>query len=174
MPCNRCPRQCNRNRNRCGDARRPDKTDPASRVGRTVRNSLRQAFSLVELIVVMVIIGMLAGLVAVQTRSYLVASKQNAARAEIATISQALESYYADQGPYPTTEEGLDVLVDGTPTFGQFLNKIPLDPWKRPYEYLSPGQETAFEIVCFGEDGEEGGTGADLDISSEALDGRPS
>ena len=119
----------------------------------------------------MVILSMLAGLVAVQTRSYLIASKQNAARAEIATISQALESYYADQGRYPTTDEGLAVLVEGTATFGKFLNKIPRDPWKRPYEYLAPGRTAPYEIVSFGEDGEEGGEGPNLDISSENLSG---
>lgn len=132
----------------------------------------RRGFSLVELIVVMVIIGMLAGLVAVRTRSYLVASKQNAVRAEISTIMGALESFYADQGRFPTTDEGLTILSKGTDSFPDgFINKVPKDPWKRGYEYVSPGQNGPYEILCLGEDGEEGGEGANRDISSEDLEG---
>lgn len=131
----------------------------------------RTAFSLVELIVVMVIIGLLSSLVAVQTRSYLIASKQNAARAEIATIVSALESFYADQSRYPSNEEGLAALAAGTSSFPDgFLKKIPVDPWGNDYEYVSPAAAGPFEIVCLGGDGREGGEGGDADISSEALD----
>ncbi|MEM8912350.1 MAG: type II secretion system major pseudopilin GspG [Planctomycetota bacterium] len=131
----------------------------------------RTAFSLVELIVVMVIIGLLSSLVAVQTRSYLVASKQNAARAEIATIVSALESFYADQSRYPSSDEGMEVLTSGTNRFPDgFLKKLPNDPWGNPYEYISPAPSGPFEIVSLGADGREGGQGGDADISSEALD----
>jgi general secretion pathway protein G len=132
----------------------------------------RRGFSLVELIVVMVIIGMLASLVAMRTRSYLIAGKQNAVKAEIANITKALESFYADQGRYPTSDEGLEILTQGTPTFPDgFLTKLPKDPWKNPYEFISPGRDSPYEVICLGEDGEEGGEGADRDISSENLDG---
>ena len=135
------------------------------------RMLLRNAFSLVELIVVMVIIGMLAGLVAVRTRSYLIASKQNVAKAEIANMVKALETFYADQGRYPSNDESLDVLTEGTSSFPDgFLPKIASDPWNRPYEYISPGTDSAYEIICLGADGKEGGEGADRDISSERLD----
>ena len=128
-------------------------------------------FSLVELIVVMVIIGMLAGLVAVRTRSYLIASKQNVAKAEIANMVKALESFYADQGRYPTNDEGLAILTEGTNSFVDgFLPKIAKDPWDREYEYVSPGSDSAFEVLCLGADGKEGGEGADRDISSEQLE----
>lgn len=144
---------------------------PYGSAHRPTRTS-RAGFSLVELIVVMVIIGMLAGLVAVRTRSYLTASKQNAVRAEISTMMQALESFYADQGRYPTSDEGLQVLVEGTDSFPDgFINKVPSDPWKRPYEYVSPGRDAPYEILCLGEDGEEGGEGANRDISSETVGG---
>ncbi len=134
-------------------------------------NHSRAAFSLVELIVVMVIIGMLAGLVAVRTRSYLIASKQNIAKAEIANMVKALESFYADQGRYPSNDEGLEILVDGTSSFPDgFLPKIAKDPWDRLYEYVSPGRESVYEVMCLGADGKEGGEGADRDISSESLD----
>lgn len=129
-------------------------------------------FSLVELIVVMVILGMLAGLVAVRTRGYLISSKQNAAKAEIANIVKALETFYADQGRYPTTEEGLEVLVEGTESWpGGFLNKVPVDPWKQPYEYVSPGTDAPYEVLCLGADHREGGDGEDRDITSESLEG---
>ncbi len=134
---------------------------------------MRKAFSLVELIVVMVIIGLLSSLVAVQTRSYLIASKQNAARAEIATIVNALETFYADQSRYPTNEEGIEILTSGTASFPDgFLKKTPPDPWGHAYEYVSPATSSPFEVVCLGADGREGGEGADTDISSENLDGK--
>jgi general secretion pathway protein G len=119
----------------------------------------------------MVIIGMLASLVAIRTRSYLIASKQNAARAELANIVKALETFYADQGRYPSSEEGIAVLATGTPSFPDgFLDRVPTDPWKRPYEYVSPGRDGPYEVLCLGADGQEGGEGADRDISSENLD----
>jgi general secretion pathway protein G len=134
----------------------------------------RRAFSLVELMVVMIIIGLLSSLVAVQTRSYLIASKQNAARAEIATMVSALESFYADQSRYPTNDEGIEILTQGTKSFPDgFLKKLPLDPWRNPYEYVSPGANSPFEIVCLGADGREGGEGGDADITSETLDAKP-
>ncbi len=131
----------------------------------------RGGFSLVELIVVMVIIGLLASLVAVRTRSYLIASKQNAARAEIATIVKAIETFYADQARYPTNEEGIAILTVPTDAFPDgFLTKVPDDPWKHPYEYVSPGAMGPYEVVCLGGDGREGGEGGDKDITSDDLD----
>ena len=143
-----------------------------SRFVRLSRSRTHAAFSLVELIVVMVILGMLAGLVAVRTRGYLIASKQNAARAEIANIVKAIETFYSDQGRYPTTDEGLNVLADGTDTWPDgFLNKVPLDPWKNSYEYVSPGSTEPYEVICLGADGREGGEGENQDITSELLGG---
>lgn len=131
----------------------------------------RRAFSLVELIVVMVILGMLAGLVAVRTRGYLVSSKQNAAKAEIANIVKAIETFYADQGRYPTTDEGLAILVEGTDTWPDgFLNKLPRDPWKNPYEYFSPGTDGPYEVVSLGADGREGGDDENRDFTSDSLE----
>ena len=133
----------------------------------------RAAFSLVELMVVIIIIGLLSTLVAVQTRSYLIASKQNAARAEIATVVSALETFYADQSRYPTNDEGIEILTIGTRSFPDgFLKKMPTDPWGRPYEYVSPGANSPFDVFCLGGDGREGGDGGDADISSEALNAK--
>ena len=133
------------------------------------RGSVARAFSLVELIVVMVILGMLAGLVAVRTRGYLISSKQNAAKAEIANLVKAVETFYADQGRYPTTDEGLQSLVDGTDAWPDgFIDRLPADPWGNPYEYFSPGgdERSRYEIVSLGADGREGGDGEDADHSS--------
>ena len=147
------------------DARRHD---PAKRPPKAP--SRPGAFSLVELIVVMVILGMLSGLVAVQTRGYLVSSKQNAAKAEIATIVSAIDTFYADRARYPSVEEGLEVLAEPTPNFPDgFLKRVPRDPWGNRYELYVPGNETAFEVVCFGGDGREGGRDGDRDITSETL-----
>lgn len=137
------------------------------------RNTKRRnaGFSLVELMVVMVIIGLLAGLVVFRTRSYLIASKQNAAKAEIARIVQALDTFYATADRYPTSDEGLEVLA--TPSAAMtdgILNKVPVDPWKHPYQYNSPGRNGPYEVICLGADGREGGEGADRDITNEDVE----
>ena len=135
------------------------------------RRLRRRAFSLVELIVVMVIIGLLASIVVFKTRSFLIVSKQNAARGEISRIVQALETFYSVHGRYPTNEEGLEILAQPSDEFPDgLLNKVPIDPWKRPYVYNNPGRKSAFEVICLGADGREGGTGADQDITSDDIE----
>ena len=131
----------------------------------------RIGFSLVELMVVMVIMGMLVGLAAVRYRSYLISSKQYTAKTQIATIVKAIETFYAQEGRYPTTDEGIQILADGTAAWPDgYLDKVPVDPWKRPYEYISPGSTEPYEVVSLGADGREGGEGENRDISSESLD----
>ena len=134
------------------------------------RSARKHGFSLVELIVVMVILGMLASLVAVQTRGFLIRSKQNAAKAEIANLATAVETFYADRGRYPTTDEGLEVLTQPTDTWPDaFIKRLPKDPWKNDYEYFSPGSSGPYEIVSLGGDGREGGEGEARDFSSDDL-----
>lgn len=133
------------------------------------RNSRRKGFSLVELMVVMVILGMLAGLVAVKTRGFLITGKQGTAKTQISSFVQAIESFYALEGRYPTTDEGLEILREPNKTGEPYLPKIPSDPWNKPYEYVSPGSQSAYEIVSLGADGREGGEGENTDISSETL-----
>ena len=135
------------------------------------QNRSTRAFSLVELIVVMVILGMLAGLVAVRTRGFLINAKQNAAKTEIANVVKALETFYSTESRYPTTDESLQILVDGTEAWPDgLLNKLPIDPWKNPYEYLSPGSNGPYEVLSLGADGREGGDGENRDFSSEMTD----
>src|SRR5688572_33234548 len=129
------------------------------------RSKPRRGFSLVEVLVVMVIIGILASLVVFRTRSYLIVSKQNAAKVEIARLVQALESFYSVHDRYPTNEEGIEILATNSDEFPDgILNKVPDDPWRHPYQYNSPGEKSPFEVICLGADGREGGEGADRDI----------
>lgn len=118
----------------------------------------QEGFSLVEVMVVLVIIGLLAGLVTINVRGHLVRAKQNAARAEIATICEALESFYALHDRYPTNEEGLLALTERSDRMTEpLLNTVPMDPWRRPYQYNQPGREGAYEVISLGADGREGG-----------------
>ncbi len=130
----------------------------------------RRGFSLVELMIVVVIIGLLAGTVTLYVPAYLTQAKQSAARHEIATIVQALETFYATYGRYPTNDEGLAVLTQPTEKIAEpLLQGLPTDPWGKPYQYNCPGKTKPYEVICYGADGREGGEGADADISSDNL-----
>lgn len=132
--------------------------------------SRRAGFTLVELMVVIVIIGLLAGVVTISVRSYYIRSRQNIAKLEIAKICQALDTYYGQFDRYPTSEQGINALVEKSKAFPDgLLNKLPVDPWGHPYEYHIPGRTSAYEILSYGADHREGGTGADTDISSADL-----
>lgn len=130
----------------------------------------RRAFTLVELMVVIVIIGLLSGMVTLSVRSYLIAGKQSVAKMEISKISQALDTYYTQFDRYPSNEQGIGALVEKSKKFPEgILNKIPVDPWGNPYQYNYPGQNGAFDLISFGADFRPGGEGADSDILSSNL-----
>ncbi|MEM9828050.1 MAG: type II secretion system major pseudopilin GspG [Planctomycetota bacterium] len=132
--------------------------------------SKRSAFSLVELIVVMVILGLLAGLVVVQTRGYLIRSRQKIAETEIATLVSALETFYANENRYPSSDEGLEVLAQPSENYPEpYIRKLTKDPWGNAYEYFSPGSSGPYEVICLGADGREGGDGENRDFSSGTL-----
>lgn len=125
------------------------------------------AFTLVELMVVVVILGILATIVTVSVNDYLVKGKQTAAKAEIARISEALNLFYLDHDRYPDNDEGLAALKQTTPQHPQgILQGDLLDPWGRPYVYVYPGVHGVFDLLSLGADGQEGGTGADTDVVS--------
>jgi general secretion pathway protein G len=127
-------------------------------------------FSLIEFTVVLALMGLLAGIITLSVRPLMVRGKQNAARAEIATISQALDVFYSVYGRYPTNDEGLAVLSAKTDKAPDgFLKEAPIDPWGHPYQYNCPGRINAYEVISFGADGKEGGEGTDADISSDDL-----
>jgi general secretion pathway protein G len=127
-------------------------------------------FSLVEIMVVLVIIGLLAGVVTLNVRHFMIKGKQSTAKMEISTICSALETFYSTYGRYPTNEEGLDVLSQKSDKLPEpLLRQMPIDPWNRRYQYNCPGQSEPYEVICLGADGREGGDGADADIVSWKL-----
>lgn len=126
-----------------------------------------RGFTLVELMVVIVLIGLLAGATTIATRNYLISGKQAVAKMEISNICQAVDTFYAAYDRYPTNDEGIDVLTRPSKKFSEgLLSKLPRDPWGRPYEYLQPGHNALYEVICYGADGREGGEGSDQDQSS--------
>lgn len=132
----------------------------------------QEGFSLLEVMVVLVIIGLIAGLVTVNVRSRMIVAKQNAAKAEIATLADALDTYYTIEGRYPSNDEGLDALAESTEQLSEpLIESIPRDPWNNTYEYIYPGREHAYELISLGADGVEGGDGADADIVNWELRG---
>ncbi len=130
----------------------------------------RRGFSLMEIMIVIVIIGLLAGVVTVNVRSYLIKAKQSTVRQEIATIVNAMETFYSTYDRYPTNEEGVVILTQSTQKLPEpLLSGEPLDPWSRPYQYNTPGADNPYEVICYGADGREGGEGVNMDISSSNL-----
>ena len=129
-------------------------------------------FTLLELLVVIVIIGLLAAYVGPKYFSQLGKSEVTIARAQIGALEKALDTYRLDVGRYPTTEEGLAALLaapaSGAAKWnGPYLKKaVPPDPWGHPFQYRSPGSKGELEIVSLGHDGQPGGSGQDADISN--------
>ena len=131
----------------------------------------QRGFTLLELLVVIVIIGLLAGFVAPKYFGQVGKSKTKVAAAQIHLFGEALDHYRLDTGHYPTTEQGLSVLVtrpENEPRWnGPYLPKaIPNDPWDRPYLYKQPGEHSEMDIVSLGRDGQPGGTGEDADVTN--------
>ncbi|MEZ6192080.1 MAG: type II secretion system major pseudopilin GspG [Phycisphaerales bacterium] len=128
-----------------------------------------KGFSLIEILAVLVLIGIAAGLVAVNVRPLMSKGKQNAARSDISTIVSALEAYYMAVGEYPSNDQGLEALRQQNEHFDEpLLTKGLTDPWGRPYQYNQPGsRDQPYEVFSFGADGRDGGEGADVDIRSD-------
>jgi len=138
-------------------------------------NAIRQrrpdGFTLLELLIVVVIIGLLAAYVGPKYFTQLGKSERTIARAQIEALEKALDTYRLDVGRYPTTEEGLVALVTrpgGSSQWnGPYLKKdVPLDPWGHAYQYRSPGASTDIELKSFGKDGQPGGAGDNADITN--------
>jgi len=130
---------------------------------------LHAGFTLLELLVVIVIIGLLAGYVAPRYFAQEGKSKIQIARAQIDSFEKALDQYRLDTGHYPTTEQGLAALnarPNNEPKWaGPYLRKaVPNDPWDRAYIYRAPGEKNEFDLTSLGKDGQPGGTGEDADI----------
>lgn len=140
---------------------------------RFARNRQR-GFTLVEIMVVVVIIGILGALVVPKLLGRTGESRVTAARTDIKTLKSALQLYKLDNQRYPTTEQGLQALVQ-KPTSGPaangwkeggYIERLPKDPWGNAYQYLSPGLHGDIDIFSLGADGQPGGTGEDADVGS--------
>src|ERR1700682_4020751 len=133
----------------------------------------QQGFTLVEMLVVIAIIGLIMGLIGPRVLNYLSESKVKAAKIQLQSFGSALDLFYLDAGRFPSTAEGLAALVRRTPGIaawnGPYLKggNVPNDPWSNPYIYRSPGERGAYDIMSYGSDGQEGGTGTAVDISTE-------
>lgn len=133
-----------------------------------------RGFTLIEILVVIVILGVLAALIVPNIMQRPDDARITAAKSQIALIMQALKLYRLDNQRYPTSEQGLAALVAKPevpplpPNWkpGGYLDKLPNDPWGRPYVYVIPGVRSEVEVMSFGADGQAGGTGVDADIGS--------
>jgi general secretion pathway protein G len=133
-----------------------------------------RGFTLIEIMVVVVIMGVLAALVVPKLLNRTGEAKVAAAKVDIANIVQSLKLYKLDNQRYPTTEQGLKALMEKPTTgpaangwkAGGYLEKMPKDPWGNPYQYLAPGVRGEIDVFSFGADGQAGGTGDDADIGN--------
>lgn len=143
-----------------------------------IRTSLRateQGFTLLEIMVVVVIIGLLAAIVVPNFVGNIDKAAVSRAKQDIRGIETALNLYRLDNFRYPSTSDGLQALVTNpgeaaAPNWKAQLRKLPIDPWNHPYQYAYPGQHGEFDVFSYGADGQEGGEGINADIGNWDLD----
>jgi len=147
----------------------------AARARRSRQRHQQRGFTLVEMLVVITIIGLIMGLIGPRVLNYLTESKVRAAKIQIQSFSSALDLFYLDMGRYPSNAEGLRALASAPGGIsgwnGPYLKggSVPSDPWGHAYVYRSPGERSSYDIISYGSDGQEGGTGTAADISTTTL-----
>jgi general secretion pathway protein G len=128
----------------------------------------QRGFSLIEIMVVVVIMGVLAALVVPNVMDRPDQARVIAAKQDIGAIMQALKLYRLDHGRYPSSDAGLEALVPGQSQGSRYIDRVPTDPWNTPYQYLNPGVHDEIDVLSLGADGKPGGEGNDADIGSWA------
>ena len=151
----------------------PDvQTSNTTRPFRRSHAKKQRGFTLIELMVVLAIIGILAALVVPSVLGRADDARVTAARTDVGNLAQALKLYKLDNQRFPTAEQGLQALVvrpsaEPVPTnWKSYLDKLPADPWGRPYQYLNPGLKGEIDVMSWGADGQSGGEGVNADIGS--------
>ncbi len=149
-----------------------DPTPGALGWARSAARTAQRGFTLIELMVVLVIIGLLAALIVPNVLDRADDARVTAARTDISNLMQSLKLYKLDNQRFPTGEQGLQALV-AKPSAGPipnnwkpYLEKLPSDPWGNPYQYVNPGVKGQVDVFSFGADGQSGGEGRDADIGS--------
>jgi len=139
---------------------------------RTSARALQRGFTLIELMVVLVIIGVLAALIVPNVIERADDARVTAAKTDVNNLMQALKLYRLDNQRYPTSEQGLQALLvrptsgPAAPNWKPYVEKLPNDPWGRPYQYMNPGIKGEIDVLSLGADGEPGGEGKNADIGS--------
>ena len=144
---------------------------------RSLSSRVARGFTLIEVMIVVVILGILAAVVVPKILDRPDQAKLTAAKADIANIMQALKLYRLDNGFYPATDQGLQALVQKPASNpqpanwkqGGYIERLPTDPWKSPYQYLNPGLKGEIDVFSYGADKQSGGEGNDADIGSWSL-----
>jgi general secretion pathway protein G len=138
----------------------------------TLRRAAQAGFTLIELMVVLVIIGVLAALIVPNVLERADDARVTAARTDVNNLMQALKLYRLDNQRFPTTEQGLQALINKPSSepvpqnWKPYLEKLPNDPWGRPYQYLNPGVKGEVDVMSYGADGQPGGEGKNADVGS--------
>lgn len=147
-------------------------TRPLATAPHRLRHALQKGFTLIELMVVLVIIGVLAALIVPNVLDRADDARVTAAKTDIGNLVQALKLYKLDNQRFPSAEQGLQALL-AKPTSGNvpanwrpYVEKLPNDPWGRPYVYMNPGVKAEVDVLSFGADGQSGGEGNNADIGS--------
>lgn len=143
-----------------------------------MKNLNQRGFTLIEIMVVVVILGILAGIVVPRLLERPEEARRTKAAVQIRSLEEALGLFKLDNGFYPATEQGLKALVERPSTGripsrfrdGGYIKKVPADPWGQPYLYLSPGTHGDFDLFSYGPDGESGGDGNNADIGNWNID----